>query len=353
MRILPLMTTARLSTSVLLWAGLALWSQSALAEASRKVDIPSVSGGVALPGTLFLPASSEPKPAVIVLAPGGGKPEPADEGYARELAKNGYVALTVSYQVNGGPTKGVASWSPRVTSDLLGVVKWLRDLPEVAGRPVGAVGFSAGSHGLLLGARTPAVRAVVVYYGGYNLRKFAHAARSMPETTRIPIDAAPEISAAALLLHGDRDDEIPVQDAIETRDAMKAAGKTVELVIYPGAYHRFDRGDNGSGAKRGFTYKEDPAAASDAFKRTLAWFDKHLSSPPSGAVAAAGAVGDGEPVGPTGLTPSQVLAATDRDKDGKLSRSEFRGPPVAFDNIDANKDGFLTKQELIDTYSKR
>lgn len=352
MRTHSVMTSALLATTVLALAGLIPWSTNALAETSREVEITSVSGGAALPGTLFLPDSSDPKPAVIVLAPGGGRPEPADEGYARELAKKGYVALSVSYQVNGGPSKGPASWSPRITSDLLGVVKWLRELPEVAGRPVGTVGFSAGSHGLLLGARTPAVRAMVIYYGGYNIRKFARDGQNMPQTTRIPIDAAPEIFGAALLLHGEKDDEISVQDAIETRDAMKAAGKTVELVIYPGAYHRFDRGDNGGGARRGFTYEEDPSATSDAFERTLAWFDKYLNSPLPGA-ATAGPAGDGEPVGPTGLTPSQVLAATDRDKDGKLSRSEFKGPPTAFDNIDANKDGFLTKQELINAYSKR
>ena len=340
-----------------------------MAETRRAVEVPSITSGQPLTGILFTPDAAEPKPAIIVLAPGGGVPEPADERYARDLAKNGYVALAVSYQVNG-VKKGVASWSPRVTSDLVGVVNWLRALPEVGGKPVGTVGFSAGSHGLLLGARTPAVRAMVVYYGGYNIRKFAQGGQNMPKTTRIPIDAAPEVSGAVLLLHGDKDDEIPVKDAEETRDAMKSAGKTVELVVYPGAYHRFERGNvpgrSGDISGRGFTYREDPAAARDAFDRTLAWFGKYLASAPAASagsdnnpVGSTGrtpsqviAGGDDEPVGPTGRTPSQVIAGSDKDGDGRVSRAEFKGPAVAFDRIDADKDGFLTKTELRAAYSK-
>lgn len=53
-----------------------------------------------------------------------------------------------------------------------------------------------------------------------------------------------------------------------------------------------------------------------------------------------------ERVGPRGLTASQIIANTDRDGDGRLSKTEFRGPPPAFPLIDANKDGFLTKQEI-------
>ena len=63
-----------------------------------------------------------------------------------------------------------------------------------------------------------------------------------------------------------------------------------------------------------------------------------------------GAKGTDQPapelVGPRGLTASQIIANTDSDGDGRLNRTEFRGPPQAFPNIDANKDGLLTKQEF-------
>lgn len=334
----------------------AVLAAPALAGNRIEVEIPSLSNGQPLKGELFTPDASDPRPAVIVLAPGRGAPERADFDFARDLAKNGYVALAVSYQANGGPIRGVASWSPRVTNDLVGVVNWLRARPEVGGRRVGTVGFSAGSHGLLLGAKHGAVAAMVVYYGGYNIRKFAKGGDKMPPTTRLPIDAAPDVSGAVLLLHGEKDDEISVKDAEEMRDALKAAGKTVELVVYPGAYHRFERGNvqgmSGDIGRTGFTYREDPAAAKDAFARTLAWFGTYLSAPSAASASASPSGGGGEPVGPTGRTPSQVISGSDKDGDGKVARSEFRGPPAAFEAIDADKDGFLTKQELISAYSK-
>jgi Ca2+-binding EF-hand superfamily protein len=40
------------------------------------------------------------------------------------------------------------------------------------------------------------------------------------------------------------------------------------------------------------------------------------------------------------------LKTMDKDGDGKISRSEFTGRPQVFDRLDADKDGFLTKDEI-------
>lgn len=324
---------------------------AARAESRQDVEIPSVTQGQPLRGVLFAPDDGGAKPGVLVLAPGSGRPEPADLRYAAALAKAGFVALAVSYQTN---TTKNSRWSPRITTELAGVTDWLRARPEVGGRPVGTVGFSAGSQGLLLGAKHGAVRAMVVYYGGYNLRKYAKGGQNIPAHLPLPIDAAAQVKGAVLLLHGEKDDEISFKDAEEMRDALKAAGKTVELIVYPGAYHRFDRGNvegkAGDIGATGFTYREDPAVAKDAFQRTIVWLAKYLAGP-TGASAnpapANSAAQDDEPIGPTGRTPSQAISASDRDGDGKLSKAEFKGPPAAFGNIDKNGDGFLTKDELI------
>jgi len=57
----------------------------------------------------------------------------------------------------------------------------------------------------------------------------------------------------------------------------------VELVVYPGAYHRFDRGPtarmSGNRTRDGFIYQYDEAAAKDAWKRTIGWFHTYLDSP--------------------------------------------------------------------------
>ena len=44
-------------------------------------------------------------------------------------------------------------------------------------------------------------------------------------------------------------------------------------------------------------------------------------------------------------TTSPFMSREDRNGDGKVSRTEFRGPPTHFDRFDRNKDGYLTEDE--------
>ena len=52
----------------------------------------------------------------------------------------------------------------------------------------------------------------------------------------------------------------------------------------------------------------------------------------------------GSPI-PKGGRPPGFVNRLDRDGDEKVSRKEFDGPPHAFDQLDANKDGYLTDAE--------
>lgn len=251
----------------------------ALAQTRQAVDIP-VPGGRTLSAGLYAPEAGVPAPGVLVLHTRGGSVESFDSEFARALAKEGFVALAVNYlhpETTGG---GSRLWSPAITADLVAVSDWLQSRPEVGGKPLGAVGFSLGSHAFMLAARQPAIKALVVYYGAYNVRE-ARGVKLAPNV-RLPIDVVSEVSAPALLLHGEADDEVPVSDAKAMEAALKAAGRTVELVTYPGAYHRFDRGPaasaRGERSARGFTYRKDEAAAKGAFGLTIGWLRKHLGS---------------------------------------------------------------------------
>ncbi|MDP6367173.1 MAG: hypothetical protein QF787_13675 [Nitrospinota bacterium] len=51
--------------------------------------------------------------------------------------------------------------------------------------------------------------------------------------------------------------------------------------------------------------------------------------------------------------PKQVLRRMDRNRDGKISRTEFRGPPNRFGKLNANGDGFLTEAELRSAFARR
>jgi carboxymethylenebutenolidase len=140
------------------------------------------------------------------------------------------------------------------------------------------VGFSLGARGLLLTASDQHIKAVVVYYGSYDTRQSRNPV--FPPDFRTPIDVAAQVNAAVLLLHGEADDEIPLSEAQAMKAALTSAGKTVELVTYRGAYHRFDRGTAGGArsdrSPQGYTYRKDEAAAKDAFQRTIGWLKKHL-----------------------------------------------------------------------------
>jgi carboxymethylenebutenolidase len=78
---------------------------------------------------------------------------------------------------------------------------------------------------------------------------------------------AAKIGAPVLGLYGAEDLGIPVADVREVEAKMKAAGKTAEFVIYPGAPHAFFADYRPS-------YRAE--AAKDAWGRCIAWFDRYL-----------------------------------------------------------------------------
>lgn len=51
----------------------------------------------------------------------------------------------------------------------------------------------------------------------------------------------------------------------------------------------------------------------------------------------------------TSLMAQTPFERMDRNGDGQLSRSEFKGPSPAFGKIDRNNDGYITRQEAADT----
>ena len=75
------------------------------------------------------------------------------------------------------------------------------------------------------------------------------------------MEIAGDLKCPWLGIYGDQDETIDPSEVEKLRDASVGAGVATNVVRYPGAGHRFD---------------SDPAAATEAWHRTLNWFDAHL-----------------------------------------------------------------------------
>ena len=82
------------------------------------------------------------------------------------------------------------------------------------------------------------------------------------------LDIAPELRTPWLGLYGDLDQGIPVDEVEALRRVAAAAPVPTEIVRYPEAGHGFNCDD------RPDAYHEP--SATDAWRRTLAWFAEHL-----------------------------------------------------------------------------
>ena len=191
----------------------------------------------------------------------------------RRFAKEGFLSITFEpYAREGGvlhlpdieSVRKVVDSVPdgRVMGDLDALVVYAKQHPAVRADRIGVTGFCRGGmYTLLFAAHSREVKAAVAWYG--QLRP----AKTPGIRTVGPLDVATKINSPVLGLYGEADLGIPVADVKEMEAALKAAGKTAEFVIYPGAPHAFFADYRPS-------YRDE--AAKDAWGRCVAWFNKYL-----------------------------------------------------------------------------
>jgi carboxymethylenebutenolidase len=150
----------------------------------------------------------------------------------------------------------------RIMADLDAILAWAKKQPSARPDRIGMTGFCRGGmYTLLYAARSSELKAAVPWYG--QLRPAL-----TPGVRAVgPLDVAAKINAPVLGLYGAEDLGIPVADVKTMEAAMKAAGRTAEFVIYPGAPHAFFADYRPS-------YRAE--AARDAWGRCIAWFNKYL-----------------------------------------------------------------------------
>jgi carboxymethylenebutenolidase len=139
----------------------------------------------------------------------------------------------------------------RWVGDLRAAVAWVREAPEATGRRIGSVGFCmGGTLSALLAVDEPALSAAAVFYG----------AAPAPDRAR-------DVRCPILGLYGG-DDPRTLGTVAPFAQAMAAAGKPFEQVVYPGAPHAFFNDTRRS-------YRPEPAR--DAWWRALRFLAEALT----------------------------------------------------------------------------
>jgi carboxymethylenebutenolidase len=220
------------------------------------------SGDEQATGLLVTPEGKGPFPAVIVIQEWWGLNDWVKDE-ARALAKEGYVALAVDlYRGKVATTQEDAHQlmmgtpPDRAIRDLRGAFRYLGAHAAVRKDRIGAIGWCMGGrYALELATVEATLAADVAYYGA-------------PPTEPSAIAA---IHAPVLGNYGAEDKGPAPDQVLAFEAAMKKAGKTIDVKIYPGAGHAFANVNN---PWKG--YRKE--AAEDAWARTTAFLAKHLKS---------------------------------------------------------------------------
>ncbi|MHC8354544.1 YghX family hydrolase [Pseudomonas sp. LB3P81] len=222
------------------------------------ITYPSPKGNGPVRGYLVRPAKATGKVAAVVVVHENRGLNPYIEDVARRLAKAGFIALAPDglTSVGGYPgndDKGrelQATVDPeKLMNDFFAAIEWLMK-HDVTNAKVGITGFCYGG-GVVNAAAVayPELGAAVSFYGRQAEAK----------------DVA-RIEAPLMLHYGELDTRIN-EGWPAYEQALKAAGKTYEAYIYPGANHGFHNDS---------TPRYDDASAKLAWDRTLGWFRRYL-----------------------------------------------------------------------------
>lgn len=234
-----------------------------------EVRIPATDGP--MPGYRAVPRGEGPFPIVLVVEEIFGVHEYIKD-ICRRLAKAGYCAVAPELYARQGDLSTMTDVKT-IISEVISKTpdaQWIADLDAAAawaasaskGDPgrLGVMGWCRGGRAAwLYDAHRSDLKAAVAWYGPLGGERSA----IQPRTAG---DVAAEIHAPLLALYGGTDAGIPVASVEEARDKARAAGKTVELVVFPEAPHGFHADYRPS-------YRKD--AAEDGWARALAFLKQH------------------------------------------------------------------------------
>jgi carboxymethylenebutenolidase len=143
-------------------------------------------------------------------------------------------------------------------SDLDATVAWARSKGGDGNR-LGIMGFCRGGRSVWhYSSHNPDLKAGVAFYG-----TLIDKSDAAPKNS---IELAPDVKEPVLGLYGADDAGIKLDQVAQMEEALKAAGKTFEFIVYSGAPHGFHADYRPS-------YRKD--AAEDGWRQLTRWFKKY------------------------------------------------------------------------------
>lgn len=234
-----------------------------------EVAIPAADGP--MPAYRAVPRGEGPFPVILVVEEIFGVHDYIKD-ICRRLAKAGYCAVAPELYARQGDLSKMTDVK-QIIADVISKTpdaQWIADLDATAAWAVSAskgdpkrlavMGWCRGGRAAwLYDAHRTDLKAAVAWYGPLGGERTG----IQPRTAG---DVAAEIHAPLLALYGGADTGIPVASVEAARDAANAAGKHVELVVYPEAPHGFHADYRPS-------YRKE--AAEDGWTRALAFLKAH------------------------------------------------------------------------------
>jgi carboxymethylenebutenolidase len=271
----PLSRRGFMTASAASAAGFTLAAGPVRADAIR-TDTAGLTAGevkIAVPGgdmpTYFARPEGRTNPPVILVAQEIFGLHEHIKDVTRRLAKLGAFAVAPDYYFRKGDLTKITEikdlfpivntkTDTELFADLDATAAWAKSQGGDTGR-LGIIGFCRGGRTVWRYSTHGNLKAGVAFYG--TLKD--------PPNDAMPINAlasAKEVKEPVLGLYGAEDQGIPVDQVKEMEAALKAAGKTAEFKIYPGAPHGFNADYRAS-------YRKE--AADDAWAKMTAWFKKY------------------------------------------------------------------------------